>query len=64
MSMSNSMPPRPTLLTTAALAETVSEAPPAPVSANPQAGDATTRIFFYVLLGFIMISLIFGLFPQ
>ena len=63
MSMSNSMPPRPTLLTTAALSETASEAPPASVAANPQARDATTPMF-YLILGFIMISLIFGVFPR
>ena len=62
MSMSNSMPPRPTLLTTPALGEIASEAPLASVSANPQARDATTPMF-YIILGFIMVSLILGLFP-
>jgi len=68
MSISNSMPSRRTLLTTSALAGTTPETPHPSVSANageaaPQGRDATTP-FFYIILGFIMVSLIFGLFPQ
>lgn len=68
MSISSNSASRPTLLTTAALAE------PAPQArrtfnsvdagaANPVSRDATTPLF-YILLGFIMVSLVFGLFPQ
>ena len=68
MSISSSMPSRPTLLTTSALAGTAPETQHASVSVNagdavPQGRDATTPIF-YILLGFIMVSLIFGLFPR
>lgn len=66
MPTSNSVPSRPTLLTTAALAEPATKARSASADtsdANPQARDATT-LFFYILLGFIMVSLILGLFPQ
>jgi hypothetical protein len=62
----NSVPSRPTLLTTAALAEPAAVVRPASAvtkDTNPQARDATTPAF-YILLGFIMISLILGLFPQ
>jgi hypothetical protein len=74
MSMPNYLPSRPTLLTTSALSGTIQEARPASVSvsvsvsanvadADPRARDATTP-FFYILLSFIMVSLVFGLFPQ
>ena len=68
MSISSSMPSRPTLLTTSALAGITPETQHASVSANagetvPQGRDATTPIF-YILLGFIMVSLILGMFPQ
>jgi hypothetical protein len=68
MSMSNSLPSRPTLLTTAVLAGTAAQVRPASVSAHagdadPQAGDATTPTF-YLLLVFIMVSLLYGVFPR
>jgi hypothetical protein len=59
------MSSRPTLLTTAALTETAPDAPAAvaPDRANPQVRDATTPLF-YMLLGFIMLSLVVGVFAQ
>jgi hypothetical protein len=68
MTMSNSMPSRPTLLTTPALTGIVPEGRPVSVSAsvsdaNPPARDAMA-LAFYVLLGFIMASLVYGLLPR
>ena len=65
MPMSHSLPPRPTLLTTAVLAGTAQEERPASrkTAADPRASNATTP-GFYILLGFIIVSLVLGVFPQ
>jgi hypothetical protein len=67
MTMSHTMPSRPTLLTISALSGIAPERT-APVRAGAgtgerQATDPTTPLF-YILLGLIMTSLIFGLFPR
>ena len=67
MSMAHSMPSRPSLLTVAALTETAPATPPAygpgeGAQASTQTRDVTTPLF-YILLSFIMLSLILGLLP-
>jgi hypothetical protein len=63
MPMSHSLPPRPTLLTTAVLAATEQEERHAPANPDRRAKDATTPVF-YILLSFIIASLVLGVFPQ
>jgi hypothetical protein len=63
MPMSHSLPPRPTLLTTAVLAGPAQGPRPAPANADRQAKDATTPVF-YILLSLIIVSLVLGVFPQ
>jgi hypothetical protein len=65
MPMSHRLPSRPTLLTTAVLAGTAQEPRPASpnTTAKSPARNATTPVF-YILLSFIIASLILGVFPQ
>jgi hypothetical protein len=65
MPMSHSLPSRPTLLTTAVLTGTAQEQRPvSPKTAAEPPAINTTTPGFYILLSFIIASLVLGVFPQ